>query len=232
MRNILLSLLSVSALVVVVAAGSTAFFTDTETSNGNVLGASSLDMEIRSMGSDIPGFGWGSLTNNETLYELSDLQPGDTRSVELRFRANQNIYVCSQAEITAEGENFRTETEQLVDSTGGTNSGGELQNYLSMKVDDYEIGVLDFVNAGWVGIQDPDDDDLVSGSYLPASTVGSLTIEYCFGDYNESGDCETSGEAGDYDDAQTDYVEGTIRFQAVQADNNPSFDCTDLNSTT
>lgn len=134
-RKILTSLLVIGVTASAAFGASQAFFNDTETSTGNVLGATSFNLEVGSQYSSNGGakttLGLEEDNNNRALFNFSEIQPGDWGIASFRFRETENeAYVCASSEIQSTLENGRTEAEQESgDTTGGV---GELQDFIQV----------------------------------------------------------------------------------------------------
>lgn len=261
MKKIILSLGMLVFVVAVVVGGTGAFFSDTETSTGNTFTAGSIDLSLGSGFSSDSNNANGSGvvvkdTNNAggVLFEFDDLKPGDKGTVSFELSVESNdAYVCALSTLGDTPENGVIDPEEP-DNTTGVN-GGELQNYLQFATfdDDNENGVFDageplnvnqygggdgngftytqIAGAGWVPVADTNYPNtwLVEGS-LTAGEDYSAGFMYCFGDFDSNGDCSVPFGA-DYNDSQTDGLEGGIEFYSVQTRNNEGFDCTTLNNT-
>jgi predicted ribosomally synthesized peptide with SipW-like signal peptide len=149
MRRILLSagMLVFAGAVVIGATG--AFFSDTETSTGNLFAAGAIDLQIdnTSYGFDYndptnpePIGDWGQNQNNswglsdltdQLFFDFHDLKPGDYGEDTISIHVNDNdAWACMAMDLTGTPENGFTEPEEAVDETPGVDE-GELQNYLS-----------------------------------------------------------------------------------------------------
>lgn len=197
--------------------------------------------------------------NNEggVLFTFNDLKPGDKGTVSFELSVESNdAYVCALSTMGDTPEYTSIDPEQSAgDDTANGPTDGELQNYLQFATfdDDNENGVYDSgeplnVNpvsiggdgngftyteislAGWVPVADTNYPNtwLVEDS-LNAGEDYSAGFMYCFGDFDSNGDCSVPFGA-DYNDSQTDGLEGGIEFYSVQTRNNEGFDCTDLNN--
>ncbi len=142
-KKILLSLLTVSAVAVVAVAATTAFFSDTETSSGNILQAGAIDLGI-----DNESFINGLLSEGTTweisydlddcfigdpqdgipclFFNFIDLKPGDygedTISVTVK---NNDSWVCTTTTITSDDDMDCTEPENDVEGPNCPTDGSE-----------------------------------------------------------------------------------------------------------
>lgn len=206
----------------VVAGGTGAFFTDTETSAGNTFAAGSVDVSVGQFGHNYTGGGVApdqptfTTFENGTRFTLSDLKPLDTGEITFAAENNANpAYVCTTVEASGNAENDRLDPE--VDAGDNTPNIGELQDFLSFKYGT-ETGTLSEI-AGMMYFG--------SGNGVETNGTEAGSLEYCFGEYDESGACVLSSD--DDNVAQTDSVDIDLTFQAVQTRNNENFSCADLN---
>lgn len=140
MKKILLSILTIGLVSVVAAFGITqAFFSDTETSTGNILAAGAIDLLIdntsyRTNSAGVlvasPETSWNlkDLTI-EKFFNFTDLKPGDVGEDTISIHVNNNdAWACARADISDNSENGLTEPEADLDDTTTT---GELGNELN-----------------------------------------------------------------------------------------------------
>jgi len=150
MKKIILSLGMIVFVGAVIAGATGAFFSDTETSTGNVFAAGAIDLKIdnTSYGFDwndpsntSPIGGWGQNTNNswqlsdltgQLFFNFDDLKPGDYGEDTISLHVNDNdAWACMAFALGATPENGQNEPEiAFPDTTAGADE-GELQNYLS-----------------------------------------------------------------------------------------------------
>lgn len=125
MRKILLSLLSIWAVAIVAIAASQAFFSDTETSKGNILQAGAIDLKIDNTcyyngqactngfwaGVPVPtgaptntcSCTWGQkeLGQGDVFFSLHDLKPGDWEEDTISLHVfNNDAWACIDLDIT------------------------------------------------------------------------------------------------------------------------------------
>jgi predicted ribosomally synthesized peptide with SipW-like signal peptide len=143
MLNVINTKILISAAVVLTAAaliigGTFAFFSDTETSTGNVLAAGAIDLQIdnESYVTDVngdlvasPETSWDlrDLTI-EKFFNFTDLKPGDVGEDTISLHVNNNdAWVCAAARVTVNSDETCTEPEntdednQCVPETNGQN---------------------------------------------------------------------------------------------------------------
>ncbi len=133
--------LGMFVFVVAVAIGGTgAFFSDTETSTGNVFTAGDIDLLVgnESYVTDVNGdlvasaaTSWapGNLTG-QLFFNFADLKPGDIGEDTITLQVNTNdAWACFTPTITGTPENGQSEPEAAEDATAGLQD-GELQDEL------------------------------------------------------------------------------------------------------
>ncbi len=149
MKKIITSLGMIVFVGAVVAGGTGAFFSDTETSTANVFTAGAIDLKIdnSSYGFDWndpavtdPQGDWGPNNNNswdlndltdQLFFNFIDLKPGDFGEDTISIHVDNNdAYACMAFDLTGTPENGQNDPEAEVDNTAGADD-GELQNYLS-----------------------------------------------------------------------------------------------------
>ncbi len=200
--------------------GTTAFFSDSETSTGNVFTAGSVTLAIQEIVHDYfgddnnaPDF---SLTNAGFAFALADLKPLDAGKVTYNLSNGANdAYVCAAVAETANADNGINDPEaDAGDVSDGANN-GELGDYLSFKFGAFS-GTLSSISGQWQSL-----------GTVAANAAQASSLEYCFGEYNGA-DCVLD-EASLYNQAQTDSLNADVQFYAVQTRNNPNFTCASLN---
>lgn len=188
--------------------------------------------------------------DGRTLYTFTDLKPGDfgRGSFGLNVTSNES-YVCAMTTIDSKPDNGIVDPEgDAGDVTDGTNS-GELQNFLQfatfadsngngqydgsepLNVNQYNGGdgngftAVEMSAAGWIPVADPSTPNtwLTIGSLDPGP-VYHAGFMYCFGNFDTNGVCSISMNSND-NIAQTDGINGSLIFQAVQTRNNGDFLC-------
>ena len=149
MSRILMSLGMIVFVGAVVVGGTGAFFSDTETSTGNVFAAGAIDLLIDNSSY---GFDWNdptvldpvgnwqqnqnnswSLDNltNQLFFNFHDLKPGDYGEDTISMHVQNDAWACMAMDLTGTLENNLNEAEnEAGDVTDGVDE-GELQNYLS-----------------------------------------------------------------------------------------------------
>lgn len=253
--NLTRLVLAVAAIAVVATAGflgTRAFFSDTETSVGNVFAAGSLDLMVGITGAgDDNDFAPQSIPGNQSLFVFNNLIPGDSDTGYFRLESSQDAWACLAADLTADYENVRLDAEQDAgDNTAGTGpNGGELSQYMEIAIweannnnTDGVVGTAendtlrvmsleDFANTEYHALQDSATGD----NPLLAGGEEQYEFAYCFGEFTNVQDVTDNGGTLECDgssagnDSQTDSTEMTIHFYAEQMQNNDNFVCSGLN---
>ncbi|OQX50726.1 hypothetical protein B5M47_03315 [candidate division CPR3 bacterium 4484_211] len=187
-KRILLSLVTVVAVLAIVSSATIAYYSDTEKSTGNTFMAGSIDLEIDNEsyynGEYQPGTSWAldDLTD-QLFFNFTDLKPGDwgEDTVSLHVESNK-AWACANITLTESKENGMTNPESKVDSTWGQ-WGGELDDNLSF------VFWIDDGDNVW----EQDEQKLMSGkaSDLPQDGTG---VTYTLADSEEN---NVGGSKGD-----------------------------------
>lgn len=243
MRNILLVLGIVTLLATGAYGTTTAFFSDTETSTGNAFIAGSLDLQV-GIDSETNTFPPQNL-DNATLFRFENIRPGEMSFGDFVLASDSEVWACSAAEITTNGENGTTEAEE---DLGDDASGGELAQYVEFATwedrnDDKLVGTSErgsflvlplttYANGTYYPIRDTDN----GGEPISADSEYNLGFAYCYGSFAQNSDGSyvfegaqpvCLGESAG-NDSQSDTVEGTIYFYAEQSAGNQDFQCSTL----
>lgn len=117
MREILRSLLIVGIVGSIAIGITNAYFSDTETSTGNVLGAGAIDLKINDE------------DNPEAIVNLTDLKPGDNQIVEKRLRVIDNPANVWMHLISYETEQGVQTEPELLEEDGTPKH--DIDNYLN-----------------------------------------------------------------------------------------------------
>lgn len=137
MKKLLLSVGIIIFLGTIVAGGTSAFFSDTETSSGNIFTAGGIDLKIDNEsyynGALNDETSWG-LTDldGELFFNFLDLKPGDWGEDTISIHVDNNdSWACMSIDLTATDDNGLTEPEKDDgDNTDGDGE-GELQNHIN-----------------------------------------------------------------------------------------------------
>lgn len=139
MRKILLGLLVTGTLGAVVWATTNAFFSDTETSTGNILQAGEIDLKIDNQSYidqgtglvESPGTTWGLQGGQDDplglFFNFTDLKPGDLGEDTISIHLSSNpAWLCADLAITANSDETCTEPENA--AVGGENNDCVVEN--------------------------------------------------------------------------------------------------------
>lgn len=226
MKKIVISF-SVIAVVAVVAIGATtAFFSDTETSTGNVFTAGAIDLQIDSTasynGQPVVAAIWGLkdlVPTADKFFDFSDIKPGDSGENTISLHViNNDAWVCAEVSNLISNDNGLTEPESSVDDTDGIGQ-GELADAMVWKIwrddgdNEWETGEEILTEGHPVNGVLPVYDSVVTPS---SPLVGGETaylgvawsLPYAVGN-----------------EVQTDSLTGDISFYVEQARNNEQFVC-------
>ncbi|OGZ33009.1 MAG: hypothetical protein A2174_03420 [Candidatus Portnoybacteria bacterium RBG_13_41_18] len=208
MKKILISLMTIGVVAgMVVIGGTTAFFSDTETSTGNTFTAGALDLSIDNSsylnGVFNAATSW-LLANDLTgklFFDFHDLKPGDWGEDTISLHTENDAWACMEIDITGNDDNGINEPEaDDGDVTNGAGN-GELQNFVSfvwwaddgdnvLEEDENDnvfftenlISALDGLKVTLADSQ--------GGIFGPGSLDGDLTYyigkAWCFGDFTLS----------------------------------------------
>lgn len=166
MRRIILSLVTIAGIVALGIGASQAWFSDTETSTGNVFQAGAIDLLIDNesyvtneagvlVASPATSWSLDDLTGH-LFFNFFDVKPGDIGEDTISVHVNDNdAYLCAAAQVTEDSDVDYTEPELADDTTQNPNDlfGGELGEQLNFAfwADDgdnvYETGEQIFVQG-------------------------------------------------------------------------------------
>ncbi len=257
MRRLLTSALLVVGAAGAVALGTRSFFSDSESSVGNVFAAGTIDLKIGNVSY------YNGVASTETSWTLRDLtiekffnfldvKPGDLGQDVIEVQVGSNpAYVCANVQVTENSENGLMEPEVDLADTEPT---GELADELNFAFwnDDgdnvYETGETLIVEGpasgvltgGTLALADSDENNVggVVPAGIPAEQSFYIGKAWCFGALTlgavapGSGDVVTNpGYTCDGSEAtniaQSDRLVGNLSFYAVQTRNNEEFQCED-----
>jgi hypothetical protein len=166
MKRIYLSFVVITLVAVSALGAARAFFSDTETSTGNVLAAGEIDLQVDNTSyynhavSTATSWTLTDLTI-EKFFNFNDVKPGDVGedTISLHVKTN-NAYVCADVTLTSDDENVRTQPEiDAGDVTDGSGS-GELAD---------RINFLWWADDGDNVLEDDEET-------LPAGPIGALNV--------------------------------------------------------
>lgn len=166
MKRLLISFVTIGIIGSLAVGLSRAFFSDTETSAGNVLAAGAIDLLIdnTSYYNHVlsPATSWTlkDLTI-EKFFDFQDVKPGDVGEDTISVHVNTNdAWLCADVTLTSDDENTHTQLEIDAGDTDDGSGSGEL---------------ADRINFLWWA----DDGDNVLESdetVLPAGPIGALGV--------------------------------------------------------
>ena len=140
MKKIILSIGSILFASAVLAGGTGAFLSDSETSTGNTFASGVIDLKVDNESYVTANSGalvFSSTTSwalsglaGKLFFNFLDLKPGDVGEDTISLHVNNNdAWACMNIAMTATPENGQSDPEAAVDTTTGAND-GELQNSL------------------------------------------------------------------------------------------------------
>ena len=152
MKHIITSLGTILFVLALVVGGTGAFFSDTETSTGNVFAAGDIDLQIDNESYAIdfnipdfqnpvgalvanPGNSWelaDLVAGTHKFFDFTDVKPGDYGEDTISIHVGSNdAWMCAATRITDDSDQSCTEPELADDPTCVTPNGdGELDNVL------------------------------------------------------------------------------------------------------
>src|SRR3989304_8603 len=143
MKKFLSSLLLIGIVALTAFGLSSAFFSDTETSQDNTFTAGELDLEIDNesyyngvFNDDLswPFEEWA----NQLFFNFTDIKPDDYGEDTISLHAENDYWLCMEMQVTKDDDNTCTETEQLDDPSCNEPDGD---------LNDGELGGL--INFAW-----------------------------------------------------------------------------------
>src|SRR3989338_9026682 len=120
--RLLLSLASIVFAAALVIGATVAFFSDTETSQDNVLVAGAIDLKIDNTsylnGVLNAGTTWQlDDLNDQLFFDFDDIKPGDIGEDTISLHAQNDCWVCMEITLNENNDNTCTEPELLDDQT-------------------------------------------------------------------------------------------------------------------
>ncbi len=209
-KRILISLLLLAVIGVAVGLGTRAFFSDTETSTGNVLAAGAIDLKIdnTSYVTDTTGKLVASPNTSwelkdltiEKFFDFRDLKPGDIGEDTISIHVDNNdAWLCAAARVTVNSDETCTEPEntdenkQCVVETDGTNGDlAQAVNFAFWKDDGDNVledgetpfltGPISGLNGvGKIALADSSPSAVFGGTPLTGNTTAYIGKAWCFG---------------------------------------------------
>lgn len=206
----------------VVAGATGAFFSDTETSIGNVFTAGSVSLDLTAINhtykdgnaGDPTGFGLNTpQPGTGPSFTFTDLKPLDWGTITGTLKNGANdTFVCTRITGVSEQSPFRN----MLKFRTGTGPGGSFGD------------IVDAVSINeWFSPTPP----ALALTSLPmlAEQSESVPLQYCFGTFIPGGGCELDPAVVDYNAAQNQLLSVSLEYFAIQQRNNEDFSCNDLN---
>src|SRR3989344_4649611 len=137
MKKILYSLMMSGVVGAAVFGATQAWFSDTETSTGNVFQAGTIDLEIdnESYYNGEPSFHTSWDLRNLTIekfFDFFDLKPGDYGEDTISVHVGSNdAYLCGNVALTSNDDNGLTEPEEEDGDNDGGAGEGELADHVN-----------------------------------------------------------------------------------------------------
>ena len=226
----------------VVAGGTGAFFTDTETSTGNVFTAGSVSINLVQPGythtwlgdpASDPGVQndyffnhVNSDSDDGPYFVMGDLKPGDNGQISATLQNGANdAFVCARMVETTDGSALLADNLFFRTGTGPGGSLGDITTAIPLNT--------------WFAPAPPSSP--IAAVSVNANQTVPLAIEYCLGELvqgtdfgtQDNGSCivpgTPNGSATDWNELQGESFEVSIEYYAVQQRNNEDFDCSSLN---
>jgi predicted ribosomally synthesized peptide with SipW-like signal peptide len=257
-KRLIISLSVIGVVAAIAIGGTVAFFSDTETSTGNTFTAGELDLTIDNTsyynGALNSGTTWTYQDPIGLFFDFHDLKPGDWGEDTISVHVDTNdAWACMDFYLYNADDNGLSEPEAEVDTTDGPGR-GELQdtinfiwwkddgdNVLEQDEDLYQgITSLSQLNTFSVPLADATGDGILSDGALVGEEDYFIGKAWCFGELSinavpqEDNNSPTIDPGFDCDGTvldnltQSDGVQGTLSFRAVQARHNDDFTCDSL----
>ncbi len=253
MRKILTSLLVIGMMSSGVFALSQAFFSDTETSTGNVLSAGSVDLQIGNTsfynGEESTATSWNlDDIHDKLFFNFNDIKPGDWGQDTISLKVTSNpVWACADLTITKNDDNTCTDPERVNDPDCVENNNDLFDGELAQNIEFvFWLDDGDSIFDGEAILAQGTADQALNRTFtLADSLVNNLGgtngnpmqpeqtyyigKAWCFGEMeitNQNIIC--NGTMLD-NATQTDVLEGDISFYAIQQRHNEGFVCEDLN---
>lgn len=229
----------------IVASGTIAFFSDTETSNGNTFSAGEIDLQIDNEsyynGEFNEGTSWSlkNLEEGDFFFNFLDLKPDDEGEDTISIHvADNDSWACMNIEVTSNDENGCNEPESLDDLTCGEPGldEGELaqainfvwwpddgDNVLEDDEVEYVFNQTSLADiSGPIALADADGNGILSQTPLIGGETYYLGKAWCFGDLElaavqQDGQGKT-GSNGPLDRGTGISCNGTLLDNSTQSD--------------
>jgi len=216
MKKIIFSFTIIAAAAALIIGATSAYFSDTETSNGNTFTAGKLDLMI-----DVDGNIYNPLEG--PLFTASDVKPGDKGEETISIHVDDNPSCGSVAiNLTDDSDNGCTEPEEQEEADCATDPDGELNDNLTFAIWNDEGNI-----EGWQGKEgDPEEgDNILNGKFEKILTNGTFTESkvYAFGEIDPKltyyYGVEWGLDSNVGNEVQSDTFSGDIIFKADQKRN-------------
>lgn len=209
-----------------------AFFSDSESSVGNVFTAGDIDLKIDSTatynGNPVTNATWTQkdlVPQSDKFFNFNDVKPGDQGENTISVHVTSNdAWVCAMVSNLTNDDNGINEPESAVDTTDGAGN-GELAQSMN-----WIVWRDDGAGGGTAGnnIQDGSEATLTSGH--PANGVLALYDSITgtgplLGNHTGYIGVKWELPATVGNEVQTDSMTGDVSFSAVQSRNNPDYKC-------
>ena len=240
-KKILVSLALIGVAVAAIG-GTSAFFSDKETSTGNTFVAGSIDLKVGDETWSVNGpidnrtkelKNWDPTDlTNQKFFDFSDLKPGDNGADGIKIKVGTNpAWVCAKINVTEDEDVTMTEPEGDVDEDEET---GELDESLWIKFykdtncdgiqETGENTIKDwtlFKNVGVLAIAEKGSEPI-----KPTESGICISKNWCFGsDPKTTQGCNGTNVGNE---SQTDKLVADISFYAVQERHNQDFTCSQV----
>ena len=212
----------------VVVGGTGAFFSDTETSEGNVFTAGSVSINLLdythewlgeegAINEDDSSYFQTILSDGNLRYQFNDLKPGDFGEITKVLENGANdAFWCARNSVTSDEQPFIDMLKlQVNDGTGVTVN-----------------AFYDVPFNQWYSLDSDDTTSPFDGALaVDADETEELKVRYCFGEFDGDDSCVVNNPLdGDYwNQAQNQEITVDVEFFAIQQRNNENFTCGDLN---
>lgn len=249
MLKILKSLVVIGAVAGLTVGATSAFFSDKETSTGNVFTAGGVDLKVDSQanynGKPVEGSSWDQRDlTKEKFFNFGDVKPGDWGENTISLHVVDNdAWACLTINNMANNDNSCTEPEKEAENgdCGKDPNAGELAQNLYFTAWAEEDGdniwqanepllftnrygpASDVLNGRTYALADS---TTVGGPFLKSHTY-YIGLQWCAGTMtvDEVGHTISCDGASLGNEVQTDSVSADISFYVEQARNNPNFVC-------
>ncbi|HET8574911.1 MAG TPA: hypothetical protein VFM02_01925 [Candidatus Paceibacterota bacterium] len=234
MKKIVLGLAVLAIGGVAAFAATQAYFSSTEASAGNAFTSGSLNLKVGI--NDTAPFD----NNNQTpLFSFNNLMPGDEGQGDFRLLSTQDAWACFQANTSGSSAlQSNIEFADWIDTNGnGKVDVGDPQEAATLTATPISL----LANGDWQPVLDASALFAPLGNpKLQKDTEFNQGYAYCLGKFERDANgklivqnglpvCDGSSVGNN---AQGQNLSATVKFYAEQAQNNPNFQCSSLNTST